>query len=50
MHILHYLQTTKQLSRRAIVDLIKKGQILVNKEKIESFKHELAPGDEIILP
>ncbi|MDR0860365.1 MAG: hypothetical protein LBO09_05325 [Candidatus Peribacteria bacterium] len=50
MHILHYLQTTQHLSRRTIVDLIKKGQILVNDQKVESFKHELVSGDEVQVP
>ena len=47
MNILQYLQQTQNLSRRNIVDLIKIWKILVNSEKIESFKHPLSVGDTI---
>jgi 16S rRNA U516 pseudouridylate synthase RsuA-like enzyme len=50
MKLLTYLQTTHHLSRRNIIAFIQQGKILVNGEKVESFKHELIPNDRIILP
>lgn len=45
MQIIPYLQSSKWLSRRKIVALIKNDQIFLNNEKIESFKSELKNGD-----
>ena len=49
MQIIPFLQTSKWLSRRKIVSLIQNGQILLNNEKIESFKSELNNWDFITI-
>jgi 23S rRNA pseudouridine2605 synthase len=50
MRLFTYLQTTHHLPRRKIVELIQQGKILINGQKVASFKHELSPKDEITLP
>ena len=47
MQIIPFLQHSEWLSRRKIVDLIKKNQIILNNKNIESFKCELKLGDSI---
>lgn len=49
MQIIPFLQNLKWLSRRKIVSLIQNGQILLNNEKIESFKSELKKGDIVTI-
>ena len=49
MQIIPFIQNSKWLSRRKIVSLIKNGQIFINNQKIESFKHELKNWDIITI-
>jgi 23S rRNA pseudouridine2605 synthase len=47
MQLLSYLQTHQHFSRRNIVQWIKKGEIFVNNQKVESIRHSIEPGDSI---
>lgn len=52
MRLTAYIQSNHQISRRAFVDMIKHGYVLVNTKKVESYAEEVTSGDivEITTP